>query len=61
MNRSPHLGVTMNAIRHLIARVLVRCRLTKQFFFMWVVWRIQHTEEARRAHYKSRGFRYPQL
>ena len=52
MNRSPQLGVTVNAIRHLLARAVFLRRAAKSFLFQWVAWRMRHNEAARRAHYR---------
>jgi hypothetical protein len=59
VNRSPHLGITVNAIRHLMARALLLRRPARWLLFAWADWRIAHNENARRASYRSR--RHPQL
>jgi hypothetical protein len=51
LNRSPHLGVTVQAIRHLLARLVLIGPGTRQFIFQWIDWRIRHNEQARKAHY----------
>jgi hypothetical protein len=52
VNRSPQLGVTVNAIRHLLACAVFLRRVTKSFLFQWVAWRMRHNEAARQAHYR---------
>ena len=59
MNRSPQLGVTVQAIRHLLARAVFVGPGTRRLIFQWTDWRITHNAEARRAHYQSR--QKPQL
>jgi hypothetical protein len=49
VNRSPHLGVTVSTIKHLIARTLLRRRPIRWLLFAWADWRITHSENARRA------------
>jgi hypothetical protein len=59
VNRSPQLGVTVQAIRHLLACAVFARPNARSLFFQWTDWRISHNAEARRAHYQSR--QKPQL
>ena len=59
MNRSSQLGVTVQAIRHLLARAAFVRPGTRRLIFQWTNWRIRHNAQARRAHYQSR--QKPQL
>jgi hypothetical protein len=50
---SPQLGVTVHAIRHLLARAVFLRPKTRDLLWRWLNWRMRHNEEARRAHYRS--------
>ncbi|MGH6836832.1 MAG: hypothetical protein ACREC9_15135, partial [Methylocella sp.] len=54
LNRSPQLGVTVYAIRHLLAHAVLLHKKTRKLLFEWADWRIRQNETARRAHYQSR-------
>jgi hypothetical protein len=54
LNRSPQLGVTIYAIRHLLARAIFLSQTTRKLLFQWADWRIRHNEIARSAHYRIR-------
>jgi hypothetical protein len=48
LNRSPQLGVTIFAIRHLLACAVFLRQTTRSFLFEWINWRIRHNEIARK-------------
>jgi hypothetical protein len=52
VNRSPQLGVTVQAIRHLLACAVFANPNTRQLIFQWTDWRIRHNLKAREEHYK---------
>jgi hypothetical protein len=52
LNRSPQLGVTIYAIRHLLAHAVLLKPKTRVLLFHWIDWRIRHNENARKAHYR---------
>jgi hypothetical protein len=54
LNRSPQLGVTICAIRHLLARAVFLRQTTQSFLFEWIDRRIRHNEFARKIHYQTR-------
>ena len=51
LNRSPQLGVTVHAIRHLLARAVLLRPQTRTLLFQWADWRPRHNHEARQWHY----------
>jgi hypothetical protein len=55
MNRSPQLGVTVQATRHLLACAVFTKPNTSQLVFKWTDWRIGHNLQARAAHYNPRS------
>jgi hypothetical protein len=54
VSRSPQLGITVPAIRHLFARALMLKSQTRQLLFRWAGWRINHNQDVRNAHYPRR-------
>jgi hypothetical protein len=54
-SRSPQLGVTVPAIRYLLARALFLKPQTRNLLFRWADWRLRHNETARKAHYRKRS------
>ena len=52
LNRSPHLGVTVQTIRHLLTRIALIGAHARQFIFQWIDWCIHHNAQARIAHYR---------
>ena len=53
MSASPQLGVTVNAIRHLLSRAVFLRQQTRELLFRWTEWRMRHNDDARRALYRS--------
>jgi hypothetical protein len=54
LNHSPQLGITVYAIRHLLAHAVLIQQKTLAMLFHWMDWRISHNENARIAHYRMR-------
>jgi hypothetical protein len=52
MNRSPQLGVTVQAIRYLLTRVIFGAARAPWLIFQWIEWRLRHNLLARQAHYR---------
>ena len=53
-NCSPQLGVTVPAIRHLLARAIFLKPTTRELLFRWADWRLRHNAAARDTHYRRR-------
>jgi hypothetical protein len=54
-NRSPQLGITVPAIRHLLTRAIFLKPMTRQLLFRWADWRLRHNAAARNTHYRKRS------